>query len=42
MTLPKDRSRKKWPLKAYKNPDFLNSEPARNIPILCEMTEPGL
>ena len=42
MTLPKDRSREKWPLKAYKNPDFLNSEPARNIRILCEMTEPGL
>ena len=37
-TSPRDE----WPHKAYKNPDFLNSEPARNIRILCEMTEPGL
>jgi uncharacterized protein (TIGR00730 family) len=42
MTLPKDYSREEWPLKAYKNLEFLNSEPARNIRILCEMTEPGL
>ena len=42
MNLPKDCSSEKWPLKAYKNLDFLNSEPARNIRILCEMTEPGL
>ena len=42
MTLPTDSSRDQWPLKAYKNLDFLNSEPARNIRILCEMTEPGL
>ena len=42
MTLPTDSSRDEWPLKAYKNLDFLNSDPARNIRILCEMTEPGL
>jgi uncharacterized protein (TIGR00730 family) len=42
MTLPTDSSRDQWPLKAYKNLDFLNSDPARNIRILCEMTEPGL
>jgi len=32
----------KWPLKAYKDLNFLNSEAARNIRVLCEMTEPGL
>jgi uncharacterized protein (TIGR00730 family) len=42
MTLPTDSSRDQWPLKAYKNLDFLNSDPARNIRVLCEMTEPGL
>ena len=42
MILPTDSSRDEWPLKAYKNLDFLNSDPARNIRILCEMTEPGL
>ena len=42
MTLPTNSSRDEWPLKAYKNLDFLNSDPARNIRILCEMTEPGL
>ena len=42
MTLPTDSFRDEWPLKAYKNLDFLNSDPARNIRILCEMTEPGL
>ena len=42
MILPADSSRDEWPLKAYKNIDFLNSDPARNIRILCEMTEPGL
>ena len=42
MTLPTDSSSDEWPLKAYKNLDFLNSDPARNIRILCEMTEPGL
>jgi uncharacterized protein (TIGR00730 family) len=33
---------KPWPCKAYKNLDFLNSDAARNIRVLCEMTEPGL
>ena len=42
MTLPTHSSRDEWPLKAYKNLDFLSSDPARNIRILCEMTEPGL
>jgi len=42
MTLPRECSRDEWPLKAYKNLDFLNSDPARNLRVLCEMTEPGL
>ena len=42
MTLPRDSSPEDWPLKAYKNLSFLNSDPARSIRILCEMTEPGL
>lgn len=33
---------KKWPIKAYKDLSFLNSSSARNIRVLCEMTEPGL
>ncbi|MGK0176481.1 MAG: hypothetical protein ACJAYS_000963 [Lentimonas sp.] len=35
-------SRDKWPNKAYDNLHFLNSEAARNIRVLCEMTEPKL
>lgn len=35
-------SRDKWPNKAYENLHFLNSETARNIRVLCEMTEPKL
>ena len=35
-------SRDKWPNKAYENLHFLNSEFARNIRVLCEMTEPVL
>lgn len=42
MSLPRECSRDEWPLKAYKNLDFLNTEAARNIRVLCEMTEPGL
>ncbi len=42
MSLPNHCSREEWPLKAYKNLDFLNSDPARNIRILCEMTEPAV
>jgi uncharacterized protein (TIGR00730 family) len=42
MSLPKECSRNEWPIKAYKNLDFLNSEASRNIRVLCEMTEPGL
>jgi uncharacterized protein (TIGR00730 family) len=30
----------KWPVKAYKNAEFLNSPQARNIRILCEFMEP--
>ncbi len=33
---------REWPLKAYKNLDFLNSDEAREIRVLCEMTEPRL
>lgn len=35
-------SRDEWPIKAYKDLNFLNSEAARSIRVLCEMTEPGL
>ncbi len=42
MSLPRECSRDEWPLKAYKNLDFLNSDEARKIRVLCEMTEPGL
>jgi len=42
MPIPRDCSRDEWPLKAYKNLDFLNADAARNIRVLCEMTEPGL
>lgn len=31
----------KRPSKAYKNPDFLNSEAAREVRVLCELLEPG-
>jgi uncharacterized protein (TIGR00730 family) len=41
MTSAKDFSREEWPLKAYKNLEFLNSDAARNLRVLCEMTEPG-
>lgn len=42
MSLPRDCTRDEWPLKAYKNLDFLNTSDTRNIRVLCEMTEPGL
>ena len=42
MTLKRDYSHAQWPHKAYNDHDFLNSESARNIRVLCEMTEPGL
>ena len=42
MTLPPHSSKDEWPIKADKTLDFLNSDPARNIRVLCEMTEPGL
>ena len=42
MTQAREYSRDDWPLKAYKNLDFLTSDPARSIRVLCEMTEPGL
>jgi uncharacterized protein (TIGR00730 family) len=31
-----------WPVKAYKNPEFLNSPAARTIRIMCEYTEPAV
>ena len=33
-------NQEEWPLKAYKNLDFLKSEKARFIRILCELFEP--
>ncbi len=42
MSDSKQFSRDEWPIKAYKDLNFLNSEPARNIRVLCEMTEPGI
>jgi uncharacterized protein (TIGR00730 family) len=41
MTQFPDPSQAEWPQKAYKNLDFLNSDAARQIRILCEMIEPG-
>lgn len=35
-------TRNEWPIKAYKDLNFLNSDAARSIRVLCEMTEPGL
>ncbi|MGB0184414.1 MAG: TIGR00730 family Rossman fold protein [Opitutales bacterium] len=42
MTTSKSTPDQEWPLKAYKNLDFLNSDSARQIRILCEMIEPGI
>jgi hypothetical protein len=42
MPTPRECSRDEWPLKAYKNLDFLLSNEARQIRVLCEMTEPGI
>lgn len=42
MTSSKSTPDQEWPLKAYKNLDFLNSDSARQIRILCEMIEPGI
>lgn len=42
MTLPPEQTHNEWPLKAYKNLDFLNSDGARNVRILSEMIEPRL
>lgn len=42
MTELRECSRDEWPIKAYKNLNFLNNDDARNIRVLCEMTEPGL
>lgn len=36
----KTKNQDEWPLKAYKNLDFLRSEKARFIRILCELFEP--
>ena len=41
MTTPRNTSEETWPLKAYNNADFLNSDEARSIRVLCEFTEPG-
>ncbi len=37
----KKKTARGWPVKAYKNKDFLNSSPARLIRILSEMIEPA-
>jgi uncharacterized protein (TIGR00730 family) len=42
MSDSKQCSRDEWPIRAYKDLNFLNSDEARNIRVLCEMTEPGL
>jgi len=42
MALPHNGPQDAWPLKAYKNLDFLTGESARTIRVLCELTEPGL
>ena len=41
MNEPDPTTHGKWPMKAYKNPDFLNSGAAREIRVLCELIEPG-
>lgn len=41
MSEPNPCTREEWPLKAYKNLSFLNSDPARPLRVLCEMIEPG-
>ena len=41
MSEPNPCSRDEWPIKAYKNLNFLNSDPAREVRLLCEMIEPG-
>ncbi|MGB1126796.1 MAG: TIGR00730 family Rossman fold protein [Opitutales bacterium] len=41
MNLPNQPEEEEWPMKAYKNLDFLTSDAARSIRVLCEMTEPG-
>jgi uncharacterized protein (TIGR00730 family) len=40
MTLTANKPANEWPQKAYNNLEFLNSDAARNIRILSEMTEP--
>jgi uncharacterized protein (TIGR00730 family) len=42
MPTPKSDYPEEWPTRAYKDLNFLNSEEARPIRVLCEMTEPGL
>jgi uncharacterized protein (TIGR00730 family) len=41
MSEPNPCTREEWPLKAYKNLTFLNSESARPLRILSEIIEPG-
>ncbi len=42
MSSSKNCTRNKRPIKAYKDLDFLHTDAARQIRVLCEMTEPGL
>jgi len=39
--MPQSKKDQSWLKKAYDNDEFLNSPAARNIRILCEMTEPA-
>ncbi|MGC6456641.1 MAG: TIGR00730 family Rossman fold protein [Coraliomargaritaceae bacterium] len=41
MKNPKTDDKQNWPIKAYNNPNFLNSQEAREIRVLCELMEPG-
>lgn len=40
MPTPRAASNKPWPDKAYNNSEFLNSDDARSIRVLCELAEP--
>lgn len=39
--MPKKTRNKKWPIKAYRNLDFLTGRDARPIRVLCEFLEPS-
>lgn len=41
MTNKKNKFSKSWPIKAYKNQEFLSSGDARSVRVLCELLEPA-